>query len=212
MKLYFSPFACSVAAHIVCREGDLDVALQRTDFRDKRVEGGGDLRGVNPMGQVPTLVLDDGSVLTENSAVLSYLGDRRPERGLAPDPRSPARYELQRWLSFVGTELHKKVLALVFDPSSPDAVKEYGRAAAPRALTVVDQHLTDRETLLGSEFTVADAYLYWALWLLPHTGVSLDAFPAVRAYRTRIGERPAVRAAMTFERTEFERPFEQALS
>ena len=119
MKLYYSPFACSLAAHIVCREAGLDYELARTELSSKRVEGGGDLHAINPMGQVPTLVTDDGHTLVENGAVLTYLADRVPQRALAPARDAFARYELTRWLSFVGTEIHKKGLALVFAPDSP---------------------------------------------------------------------------------------------
>ena len=83
MELYYAPLACSLAAHVTCVEAELPVILRRTDLATKSVEGGGDLRQVNPMAQVPTLVRDDGVVLTENVAVLLFLGDERPSRGLA---------------------------------------------------------------------------------------------------------------------------------
>lgn len=210
MKLYFSPFACSLAAHIVCREAGLEVELVRADFRDKRVESGEDFRAIHPMGQVPTLALDDGRVLTENSAVLSYLADRRPELGLAPPPNSEARYEHQRWLSFVGTEIHKKGLALFFDPKSPEVVKDYGRDALARPLSVVDSQLTGRDVLVGDRFGAADAYLFWALVLVPKVGVPLEPYAALRAYYRRHLERPAVREALAYERAAHERPFAEA--
>lgn len=207
MELYFSPFACSLAAHIACREAAVPFSLRRADFRDKRVEGGGDLRAVNPMGQVPTLVLEDGRTLTEVGAVLSFLADQAPAGELAPAPGDAARYELVRWLSFVATELHKKVLNLFFDPNSPEAVKHWALAQAPRALAVVDAHLAGRDYLLGARFSVADVYLYWALLLLPRAGVSLDPYEHLRALRDRVGARPRVREVVALERAELARPF-----
>ena len=207
MKLYYSPFACSLAAHITCREAGLEVDLQRVELSSKRVEGGADLFALNPMGQVPTLVTDDGSTLMENSAVLAYLADRVPERGLAPARDDAARYELTRWLSFVATEIHKKGLALIFAPDSPDAVKDYARASLARPLGVVARYLADRDVLVGAQFSVADAYLFWALTIAPHGGVSLDPYPALAAYQARGLARPAVRAAVRFERDQRERPF-----
>lgn len=207
MKLYYSPFACSLAAHITCREAGLDVELARVELSSKRVEGGGDLHAENPMGQVPTLVTDDGHTLTENSAVLSYLADRAPALGLAPAREERSRYELIRWLSFVGTEVHKKGLALIFAPDSPEAVKDYARAAIRKPLGVVDAQLASRDLLVGDRFTVADAYLFWALTIAPHGGVALDAYPSLQAYQQRLLARPAVRAALRFERDQRERPF-----
>ncbi len=207
MKLYYSPFACSLAAHIACREAGLDVTLQRTELSSKRVEGGGDLFAVNPMGQVPTLVTDDGRTLLENAAVLTYLADRSTQEKLAPARDEFARYELTRWLSFVATEIHKKGLALVFGPDSPDAVKEFARASLAKPLGVVNAHLAKREVLVGESFTVADAYLFWALTIAPFGGVSLEPFAALRAYQERLLARPAVQAAVLFEREQREKPF-----
>jgi glutathione S-transferase len=208
MKLYYSPFACSLASHIACREAGLDVVLERAELSSKRVEGGLDLLSVNPMGQVPTLVLDDGQTLTENGAVLTYLADRAPDKRLAPAANDFGRYELSRWLSFVATEIHKKGLALIFAPDTPDAVKDYARSAIHKPLAVADAHLTNRDTLLGGEqFTVADAYLFWALTISPTAQISLDAYPALRAYQQRHLARPAVRAALRFEREQYGRPF-----
>lgn len=199
MELYFAPFACSLASHIVCRELGIDVELRRADFKTKRVDGGRDLFSVSPMGQVPVLVTDDGHVLTENGAVLTYLGDRVPEKRLTPAPTSFERYELTRYLSMVGTEIHKKGLALIFDPTSPEPVKDFARSAIGRPLGVLGKHLEGREYLLGDELTVADAYLFWALTLLPIGGVPLDTYPVLLAYRERIARRPAVQQAMDFE-------------
>lgn len=208
MKLYFSPLACSLAAHIVSLEAELDVTLCRTDLETKQTIGGGDLRALNPMGQVPTLVLDDGRVVAENSAVLLYLADRKPALGLAPAEGAFERYELLRWLSFVGTELHKRTLYPVFNGDAPETVKDHVRSRAGIPLAMLETRLGARPNLVGDTFTAADAYLFWALTVLPFGGVGLDAYPELAAYRKRHGERPAVRQALRFERREFETPFQ----
>lgn len=200
MKLYYSPFACSLAAHIAIREGELDVTLERIDLDTKKTNDGLDLKTVNPMDQVPTLVTDDGRVITENVSVLTWLGDRVPARGLVPAPASEERYELTRWISFVATEVHKKGLNLIFDATSPEAVKAFGRSYVAKPLARLEQHLSERAYLLGASFSLADAYLFWALTIAPHAGVPLDPYPTLRAYHTKLLERPAVRAAVKFER------------
>lgn len=201
MKLYYSPLACSLAAHIACREAELDVELVRVDFRSKQTADGTDLFAVNPMGQVPTVLLSDGRALIENVAVLSYIADRTPRESREPQAD---RYELLRWLSFVATELHKKVLWPIYSPSAPDVIKAFARQAAPQALKVVSTHLAAREALAGNTFSVADAYLFWVLTLLPHAGVPLDGYPSLQAYHTRHLARPHVRAALSFEKKQFE--------
>ncbi len=201
MRLYYSPLACSFAAHVACREANLPIELVRVDLPTKRTALGADLRAENPMGQVPTLVLEDGRVLTENVAVLCYLADRA-QNGPTPEDR----YELVRWLAFVATELHKKVLAPLYNPA-PTEVKDFARASAERALRFVNAQLAARDTLVGTDFSVADAYLFWALTLMPHSGIPLDGYAALRAYHDRHRARPAVRAVYRFEKEQWATPF-----
>lgn len=204
VKLFYAPMACSLAAHIACREAGVDVDLVRVDFKTKRMETGGDLFDHNPMGQVPTLELADGRVLTENVAVLLYLSELRARshgRGGAADT-----YELVRWLSFVATELHKKTLAAIYNPASPEEVKAFARSGADRALGVVASRLVERDFVVGDAFTVADAYLVWALTLMPNAGVPLDAYPALRRYHALHLQRPSVRSALGFEREASSKP------
>jgi glutathione S-transferase len=204
MDLYYSPMTCALASHIVCLEAQLPVTLHRVDRATHFVDGD-DFFKVHPMGKVPALVCDDGRVLTENVAVLLFLRDRadgaRGDRALSP--ASFAYYDLVRWLSFVATELHKQVLAPLFllTPAH-EAVRQFSREAAARPLAVLEQHLAQRPMLLGDDFTVADAYLFWALTLLPHGGIPLERYPALRSYRKRLRQRPAFDAALRREQAE----------
>ena len=84
MKLYYSPGACSQAAHIVLHEAGLDHDSEAVDLRAHRTAGGADYDGINPKGAVPALELDGGEVLTENGAVMQYLGDLAGDTALLP--------------------------------------------------------------------------------------------------------------------------------
>jgi glutathione S-transferase len=200
MELFFVPFACSLAPHIVCREAALPVVLTRVHLRSKQLQGGGSLFDINPKGQVPTLRLDDGSVLTENSAVLLYLADVNPAAGLGAPAGADARYRLMEWLSFVGTEIHKRVLFTIFNQDNDDVARQRARAEAPRKLAHVLQALEGREYLLGDRFTVADAYLLWALLVMPQAGVDRAATSMLQAYVDRCQARPGVASAIEAER------------
>lgn len=208
MKLYYSPFACSLAAHIVCREAGVEPELVRVDLPTKRTAEGSNLFAENPMGQVPTLVLPGGRILTENVAVLAFLGDRMPKgSGLSMQSEPSDGYEITRWLSFVSTEIHKRVLWPIYSNTTPDAVKTYARESAGQSLSVIATRLESRNTLIGDSFTAADAYLFWALTLLPHAGVPLEPYPALLRYRKAHRGRPAVHAALTLEKAQLETPF-----
>lgn len=199
LQLYFSPMACSLASRIALMEAGLEARYHQVHLSTKKVaDDDGDFRGISSKGAVPVLVLDNGERLTESAAVLQYIADLNPERGLAPPPGDPDRYRLQEWLSFIGTEIHKAFLFPTF------WYKDDGSLAKPRAritqtLSVPSVHLADGEFLVGDRFTVADAHLTWALLLLRPAGVDIAQWPSLSAYLKRMQARPAVRDAIATE-------------
>jgi len=98
MKLYYSPGACSMASHIVACEEGLPIGLEKVDLTTHKTARGEDFTRINPKGYVPALLLDDGTLLTENTAVLPYLADAKPAAGLAPPSGTLARAHLEEWL------------------------------------------------------------------------------------------------------------------
>ena len=101
MELYFAPMACSLASRISLYESGQSASFRRVQLSSKAIESGGSLLDLSAKGQVPVLVLDDGSVLTEGPAVLQYIADRQPDSGLLPAVGAPARYQTLSWLNFV---------------------------------------------------------------------------------------------------------------
>ncbi|MET4068443.1 glutathione S-transferase [Bradyrhizobium sp. S3.2.6] len=198
LQLYFSPMACSLASRIALMEAGLDARYHLVHLASKTVaDDDSDFRGISK-GAVPVLVLENGERLTECAAVLQYIADLNPERGLAPRPGEADRYRLQEWLSFTGAEIHKAFLFPTF------WYKDEGSLAKPRAriaqtLSVPAAHLADREFLVGDSFTVADAHLTWALLLLRAAGVDIAQWPSLSAYLERMRARPMVREAIATE-------------
>lgn len=86
MKLYYTPGACSLSPHIVLRETGLPFTMEQVDLTTKETADGEDYYIVNTKGSVPSLMLDNGEVLTEGAAILQYLADLVPEKQLAPRP------------------------------------------------------------------------------------------------------------------------------
>jgi glutathione S-transferase len=198
MKLYYAPGACSLSPHIVSRELGIPLELKRVNTKDKTVEGGGDYRQVNPRGYVPALVLDNGETLTEGPAIVQYLADQKPEAGLAPRWGSFERYRLQELLNFLTSEVHKQFSPL-FKPSTPEEYKKISRENLASRFDWLDKQLAGKDYLMGSRFTVADAYAFVLLGWTKPMQIDLARWPNLVAFHQRVGARPKVQEAMQAE-------------
>jgi glutathione S-transferase len=199
VQLYYSPFACSLASHITAREAGLPLDLEAVALATKRTASGADFLAVSPKGQVPTLRLDDGAILTENAAVLQYLADSVPASGLLPAPGSRERYRVLEWLNYVGTEIHKGCFYAMFSPDAPPEAKAWARGLLDKKLAYVASQLAGKAFVAADRFTIADAYLTWALTLAQKVGADLGAHAALGAYLQKMHARPAVQAAIAAE-------------
>jgi glutathione S-transferase len=197
LRLYYAPNACSLAPHIALREAGLAFALERVDFmRGKRLPDGRSLAEVSPKASVPALLLADGRLLTEGSAILQYVADLAPSRELAPPCGSFERVRLQEWLNFLATELHKGLVPL-YALDTPADYKPVARRKLEARLAYVEKELTGREYLLDA-FSVADGYLFYCLRSYQRVTRS-ELAPSSRAYFERIGARACVQAALVAE-------------
>ncbi|WNG38483.1 glutathione transferase GstA [Archangium violaceum] len=198
MKLYYSPGACSLSPHIVLRETGLNFEVEKVDLRAKKTESGKDFNAINPKGYIPTLQLDDGSILTEGTAIVQYIADKAPQSKLAPANGTMERYRLQEWLNFIGTELHKNFSPL-FNPSFPEEGKKIQRANISKRFDGLIATLEKSPFLMGEQFTVADAYLFTVLGWCQPTGIDLSQWPVLKDYHARVAQRPTVQAALKAE-------------
>jgi len=197
MKLYYSPGACSLSPHIALAEAGLSADYVKVNLKDKKTEAGDDYLKVNPKGQVPVLHTEAG-VLTEGPAIVQYIADKAPNAKLAPAHGTMERYQLQEWLNMLTSELHKSFSPL-FHPTMPEEAKAIFRDKIGKTLSHIDARLAGRDYLMGSQFTVADGYLFtmlrWALGLK----FDLAQYPNIKAYFDRVGARPKVKEAMLAE-------------
>ncbi len=198
MKLYYSPGACSLSAHITLHESGLAFTAIPALTKTHTLPDGTDYYTINPLGYVPLLELEDGTKITEGPVIVQYVADQVPDKQLAPSNGTPARYRLQSWLNFIGTELHKGFSPL-FAPGMPDAAKDMARDRLAGRLRWVESELAGRSYLMGDTFTVADGYLFTVPGWAPRVGVDLSALPNLLAYRERVAARPGVVAAMKAE-------------
>jgi len=199
MDLYFSPLACSMATRIVLYEADGAANYLEVDAAAKRVRAdGSDFYAINPLGLVPTLRADDGTILTENAAILQYVAEQFPDAGIGARA-GMERSKLQQWLCFIGTELHKGLFAPLLSKTAPADAKTYALEKGLSRLDYLDSHLEGREFLLD-RFSVADAYLVTVInWTMGTPPIDLARWPNLKAYYERTRARPSIAKALAEE-------------
>ena len=175
LTLYFAPGACSMAAHIVLEESGEKYEPQKVDL------AGGEQRGeaylkINPQGRVPALRLDNGECLSENTAILPYLGKRF---GLWPsDPMAEAK--ALSLIGFFAASVHPAHAHIgrperyATDPSAYPTLQEAGRKAFHGYLKQIDGMLAARPWL-GRQVQRARSLWFCLLHLgraprAPHAG------------------------------------------
>lgn len=198
MKLYYSPGACSLAVHICLHEAGMTFDIVAAPTRTHKLPDGTDYYAINPLGYVPLLELDDGTRLTEGPAIVQYIADQMPLLNLAPANGSVARAQMQGWLNFTATELHKGIAPL-FNAATPADYKVIVIDKLMSRLKWVDRHLTGQSYLMGDAFSVADPYLFNVTNWAPLVKLDLSSFTHLAAFRARIAARPAVQTAMKAE-------------
>lgn len=192
MKLYQFPPTRSLRAIWALRELDLPcefitVNLLAGEHRDP------EFLKLNPAGKLPVLV-DGDVVLTESVAIVLYLAEKYPDKGLVP--RDPvARAQVYRWLLFAATELEQPLWRIarhtaLYPPerrlaADVDIASEEFRAMA----SVLAAHMVDREFVVGDRISVADLVLAYTLdW--GNEAKLLGAQPVLLAYLERLYARP----------------------
>ena len=198
MKLYYAPGACSLSPHIARLEAGLPYDLVKVDLRAKKLENGDDFLKINPKGQVPTLALDSGELVTEGPVIVQMIADKVPAKNLAPARDSAERYKLLEWLNFITGELHKNIGPL-FNPMLSDEAKGVFKDRAMGKFKYVEGQLAGHEYLMGKQFTVADAYLFVMLRWAEGMKFDLSGLNNLMAYKDRIAARPKVQEALVKE-------------
>ena len=198
MQLYYHPYGCSLAPAIAAAEAGIALALVYVAIiGDPHRRADGPLYSqINTRNYVPLLGLDDGTEVSEAGIILQYLADLEPAAGLAPANGTTERRELNQWLTFLGTELHKTYSPWLFHPEVGEVAQTYARRRVAARYAIVEQQLAGRTWLLGETFSVADAYLFVMVNWAAAAKTPLADFPNIRAWFERMKARPQVRAAI----------------
>lgn len=195
--LYARKGAGSFVVEAVLAEGGQRYkVIEATPAADGKPHPG--LLKLNPLGQVPTLVLPDKTVMTESAAMVIYLGDRYPKAGLAPAPKSKQRAAYLRWLTFMTANIYPSDLRLYYperfstDPNATTGIKDAAVAALDREWGILANAMGKGPWLLGKKFSAADIYAAMLSTWNPDLPAFYAKHPNVKALCDRVRARPKI--------------------
>ena len=203
IKFYYSTQTCSTAAHIALEEAEIpfegiEVSWKKNINLDR-------LALVNPLGQVPALVMENGKVLTQTIAILEAVAILAPHKNLMPAEPGWERSEALSWLAFIGADFQKSFTAIFramrwcSDPLAQREIRKAGEEAIEKQLAYIDRALAGKNFVLGPDFSVVDAYLFtiagWCKW----AEIKIAAHSNLVAHLKRIHSRPAVQRVLEKE-------------
>lgn len=202
LTLYYSPGACSMASHIGLEE--LGVPYERKPTLLMKGEHKTDAYlKINPKGKVPALDVD-GKVITENTAILTYLARQHPGKNLLPkDPVEEARcISTMAWFSNSVHPLYTHYMRperFAEDAAAHPTVKETGKKTFFEACRDIDKLLEGKQWIMGDQHTVADGYaLVFYGWGV-RAGLPMGELKAYTAWKDRMLKRPAVKSVLERE-------------
>jgi glutathione S-transferase len=199
MKLFCAPGTLSLLPHIVFLEAGLAFTAIRIDEHTKAIESGGNYRTVNPLGYVPALLLDDGTLLTEGAAIVQYIADQVPSKRLAPPNGTIERAKLQALAQLLFERDAQGLLRTHLPQGIVGGCQGDFSRPAEIALRASRPAPCRSRVFHGKDFTIADANSYSITNWAPRVGFDLSPYPNVRAHHARMGRRPTVQAAMKAE-------------
>jgi glutathione S-transferase len=182
-KLYYTPTSCGASSFICAYISRLDFECEVVDLATHTTESGIDFYSINPKGNVPCIVLDDGSILNENISCLEYIADIS-NSNLAPKQRTIERYKLNQLLSFLASELHSSI-GMFFNPNSKDIfVRTFLKSVFDKKMEYLQKNILndDKKFVFGDKFTIVDSYLHIILSWLGYVGLNLNDYPIANKY------------------------------
>ena len=202
MKLYWGPHTCAIGIHVLLEEIGAPYETERIDVSGGATEAPA-FRAINPKGKVPTLVRDDGAVLTEFGAIATWLARTHPAAGLIPDDVDAEARAIEV-MEYVEGTIHGQGFGRIFKPAKfepqdvvhgklgvgQSSVKDQGRAMVEQGFAILDAQLGRHPYAVGERMTIADAALFYVERWAPMMKIALPSH--VQAHLDLMLARPAV--------------------
>jgi glutathione S-transferase len=206
IRLYYSPGACSMASHIALEETGQPYESRETPL-SKEAHKTPEYLKINPRGKVPALVVDD-KVITENTAILTYVGKRFPHTGMLPeDPIEQAHVISQMaWFSNTPHISQREIMRpyrFVSDEAHYEDAKETGRRTYWDNVKEIDEFIGRKKWVMGDRYTMADPYaLVFYRWGL-RAQLPMHDLKSFTRLKNQLMERRAVQIVLEREKDTF---------
>jgi glutathione S-transferase len=204
-NLFVSPGTCARVPTVALEEIGVPFTTTLLRFAEKQQKTA-EFLAINPKGKVPTLVVD-GQPLTENVAILSWLNRQFPDAALFP--KATNDYEASKQiadLAYFSATVHPLVTRIAMPMKFMADAKESFNIVRPQGITdmndvmtLINERLEEGPWWYGEQWSIVDAYLFWAWWRITGVGYPQDAFPNIKRHAEEIIKRPSVARAMQRE-------------
>ena len=204
LTLYYSPGSCSIASLIAFEEAGLAYEAKRIDF-SKGEQRSPEYLKINPKGRVPALVTDRG-VITETPAILTYAAQIARSARLAPLDDSFAFARMQAFNNYLSSTVHvnhahgRRGSRWTDDAAAIETMKAKVSDTMAESFALIEEQMIVGPWVLGSDYSVADGYLFTLARWLESDKVDIRTFPKVNAHFERMHERPALQRALAIEK------------
>jgi glutathione S-transferase/GST-like protein len=196
-KLYWAPGTGAMAPQALLEEIGAEYEKIVIDYDNDEHKSDAFL-SVNPMGQIPALVLPDGTLMTETAAMLVQIVDRHPEAKLAPPAGSAERARFLRWLFFLASSVYPAVLRFYYsdrhstDPSAAEGIKAAAGTDLDEQFKILEDALDPGPYLLGEAFSAVDILLWMLIQWHPDSARLFAAAPRIKQVAELVQARPAI--------------------
>jgi glutathione S-transferase len=205
LTLYYAPYTCALATHIVLEEVGAEYTAKRIDFATNQ-QRSPEYLAINPKGRVPALVTGRG-ILTETPAMLVYVAQSFPKAGLAPMDDPFLFAQIQSFNSWLCSHLHVAHAHRMRGYRWVDADDAPSIAAMQRkvpqsvgeSFAMVEREMLKGPWVMGERYTICDPYLFTLAQWLEADGVDPATIPRVIDHRRRMADQMTVKRAISQE-------------
>lgn len=200
MKLYYIPFACSQAIHIMLNELGTQHELISVDPATKKTAKGEPYNNINPNGYVPALILENQEVLTEVPAILQYLQNSDQTTSFYRPKALIETAKLQALLNFLGSELHKAFVPFWYQPDLTVEDRQLALEKLAKKMDYLESLLADdRAYLLGEQYSIADIYAFVLISWCTFHDIDIAIWPNIFKFYNRLSTREAIKKTIALE-------------